>query len=258
MKFQIPDNDMDPKKRFSSRVENYIKYRPGYPGQIIDFFKLELQISPGKIIADIGSGTGIFSELLLENNYTVYAVEPNDEMRIAAEKKLIVYPNFFSVKGSAEESSLGAGLVDAVTAAQAFHWFVIPDAKKEFKRILKNKGWVILLWNTRVNEASDFMNEYEKFLLQNSIDYTKVAHTDIDEAKLNQFFSGLSVKYFHNVQVFDFESLKGRVLSSSYMPDESSDLYPPMLKALHNIFSEHNQNGFVEFIYKTEVYFGRL
>jgi len=249
----------DPKKRFSSRVDNYIKYRPGYPSEIISFLKAELSIDQDKFFADIGSGTGIFTGLLLKNNYLVYAVEPNDEMRQAAEKKLNSYSNFISIKGSAEKTGIDSASVDVITAAQAFHWFEIKKAKEEFKRILKPGGWIILLWNARLNDASSFMTAYENFLLQNSVDYTQVAHTNIDQNKLKFFFSSeYNVKDFPNNQVFDYESLQGRVLSSSYMPDEVDSTYDSMLNALQNIFKKYNKNGFVEFIYKTELYFGKL
>jgi ubiquinone/menaquinone biosynthesis C-methylase UbiE len=253
------DFDPDPKKRFSSRVDNYIKYRPGYPSEVIDFIKTALSTGQNKIFADIGSGTGIFSELLLKNNYIVYAVEPNDEMRKAAEKKLNTYSNFVSIKGSAEETGIDSKSIDVITAAQAFHWFETVKAKIEFKRILKPGGWIILLWNTRLNEASPFMTAYENFLLRNSVDYTQVAHTNIDQNKLKLFFSsGYNVKNFPNKQILNYESLKGRVLSSSYMPDESKSSYNLMLNTLQEIFKKCNENGFVEFLYKTELYFGKL
>jgi ubiquinone/menaquinone biosynthesis C-methylase UbiE len=255
----MDDFILDPKKRFSSRANNYIKYRPGYPLEIINFLKAELALDQNKIIADIGSGTGILTELLLKDKYFVYAVEPNAEMRQAAERMLNSYPNFKSINGSAEKTGLEANSIDLVAAAQAFHWFEINKAKEEFKRIIKKGGSVVLLWNTRVNDASPFMSAYENFLLEHSIDYLKVSHTNIDESKLKNFFSfGYSFKEFPNHQVFDFEGLKGRVLSSSYIPGENESTYESMLNALKGVFHKYNKNGFVEFVYKTEMYSGRL
>ncbi|HVO73483.1 MAG TPA: class I SAM-dependent methyltransferase [Ignavibacteriaceae bacterium] len=254
------NNDIpDPKKRFSSRVDNYVKYRPSYPSGIINFMQKELAIDKTKSISDIGSGTGIFTELLLKNNYVVYAVEPNDEMRHAAEKMLGSYPNFKSINGSAEKTGLDAGSIDLITAAQAFHWFQIDKAKKEFKRILRSNGWTILIWNTRANDASPFMKTYEDFLLKESVDYAKVSHTNIDEKELKNFFTfDYNKKEIPSKQVFDFEGLKGRVLSSSYMPDEKAAGFVKMMNSLTDLFDTHNENGFVEFIYKTEMHFGRL
>jgi len=249
----------DPKKRFSSRVNNYIKYRPGYPLEIINFLKAEFALDQYKIIADIGSGTGILTDLLVKNKYFVYAVEPNAEMRQAAERMLNSYPNFKSINGSAEKTGLETNFIDLVAAAQAFHWFEINKAKEEFKRIGKKGGSVVLLWNTRVNDASPFMRAYENFLLEHSIDYVNVSHTNIDESKLKNFFtSGYNIKKFPNTQVFDFEGLKGRVMSSSYIPDENESAFESMLNALNGLFHKYNKNGFVEFLYKTELYFGRL
>ena len=140
---------IDPKKRFSSRVENYIKYRPNYPSKIIDFFIDNKLLSKKSVVADIGSGTGILSELFLKNGNKVYGVEPNNEMRKAAEIFLQKYPNFISIDGSAEETRLQEESVDLITAGQAFHWFNTKEAKKEFKRILKSDGSVTLIWNNR-------------------------------------------------------------------------------------------------------------
>ncbi len=249
----------DPKKRFSSRVNNYIKYRPGYPPEIINFLKDKIEVNQSKIIADIGAGTGILTELLLKNKYFVYAVEPNAEMRQAAERMLNSYPNFKSINGSAENTGLETNSIDLVAAAQAFHWFEINKAKEEFKRIIKKGGSVVLLWNTRVNDASPFMSAYENFLLEHSIDYLKVSHTNIDESQLKNFFtSGYNTKEFSNTQVFDFEGLKGRVMSSSYIPDENESDFESMLNALKGVFHKYNKSGFVEFVYKTEMYFGKL
>lgn len=244
------------KKRFSSRVDNYVKYRPGYPVEIIDFLQNEINFLPDKTVADIGSGTGIFTELLLKKGYTVYGVEPNPEMRKAAEKLLSNYPNFISINGSAELTNLQTNHFDFITAAQAFHWFDTSETKEEFKRILKPEGYIILIWNSRRYDTT-FMRDYEKFLINNSIDYRKVAHQNVRENILKKFFNSFNIKYFSNHQVFNFEEFKGRVLSSSYMPDESHNIYKEMIKNLTEIFNKHQVNGKVEFIYETEVYYGK-
>ncbi len=125
----------DSTKRFSDRVENYVKYRPSYPINLINHLKKKGIVTTGQKIADIGSGTGIFSKLLLNTENNVYAVEPNKEMRIAAEKSLQNKLNFISINGSAEDTTLKENSIDIITAAQSFHWFDLQKAKKE---IFKN------------------------------------------------------------------------------------------------------------------------
>jgi ubiquinone/menaquinone biosynthesis C-methylase UbiE len=130
----------DSTKRFSNRVENYVKYRPHYPQEIINFLSEEIGLNSEKTIADIGSGTGISAELFLENGNKVYGIEPNKEMREAAEIYLEKYKYFISVNGTAEDTLLENDSMDIVLAGQAFHWFDVEKAKKEFKRILKGRG----------------------------------------------------------------------------------------------------------------------
>jgi len=250
--------EADPLSRFSSRVDNYIKYRPGYPPEIIDFLKDKLNIKPESKIADVGSGTGIFSELLLKNNYAVYAVEPNYEMREAAENFLGRYSDFNSISGSAENTGLPDKTMDAITSAQAFHWFNPDKTKAEFKRILKDDCYLALIWNSRKNDASPFMAEYEKLLLNLSVDYSIVNHSNINKETFDKFFGSYDKVIFPNKQTFDYEGLKGRLLSSSYAPDVTQPGHAPMLNSLENLFRKYENNETVEFIYNTEVYFGKL
>ena len=250
--------EIDPLKRFSNRVDNYIKYRPYYPDGIMDFFLTELKLKKSDIIADIGSRTGIFTEFLLKKNYKVFAIEPNNDMRGAAERLLSCYNNFKSISGSAESTGLEAGSIDIITSAQAFHWFNFEKTKFEFKRIIKNGGWVVLIWNTREINSNPFMIEYEKLLINFSIDYGRINHSNINESIFQSFFSKYEVAVFPNKQSFNFEGLKGRLLSSWYAPVEDSPGYIPMMNNLTNIFWKYQINGKVDFIYKTEVYYGIL
>lgn len=139
----------DPTQRFSSRVENYSRYRPSYPRQVLELLFEECGLTAASIIADIGSGTGIMTRLFLENGNQVFAVEPNREMRQEAEWNLASYSHFVSVDATAEATTLRAGSVDFVVAAQAFHWFDREKVRPEFVRILKPEGWVVLVWNDR-------------------------------------------------------------------------------------------------------------
>ena len=156
----------DSTQRFSDRVENYIRYRPSYPAQVLETLRSECGLSASSTVADIASGTGIFSRLLLEDGNRVYGVEPNREMRQAAERLLADFRGFMSIAGTAEATTLPDQSVEFATAAQAAHWFDLPKARKEFARILKPQGWAVLIWNERCTDTTPFLREYEELLLR--------------------------------------------------------------------------------------------
>lgn len=251
---------IDPTRRFSSRVENYVKYRPKYPHAVLDALKKECQLTETAIIADIGAGTGILTELFLQNGNEIFAVEPNPEMREAGKRLLQHYPRLHSIPGTAEATTLAPQSVDFVTAGQAFHWFDRPKAKVEFSRILKPQGWVMLVWNERQTNATPFLAAYEQLLRAYATDYDKVDHKQIDFRMLGNFFEplGFRTKAFNNHQDFDFASLRGRLLSSSYAPEVGHPHHEAMLAELFRIFQTHQVNGKVAFAYQTMMYYGQL
>src|SRR5215216_934394 len=209
----------DTVQRFSNRVANYVKYRPGYPPEVLDLFKNEMNLTPDSVVADIGSGTGLSAKVFLENGNKVYGVEPNSAMREAAEEYLKAFPNFISHEGTAENTNLDDASIDFVTAAQAFHWFDAEKTRNEFTRILRPGGYVVLIWNERQLDTTEFLREYELLLKKHANDYDKVRHENIDRERLGRFFGPhFEQATFSNEQVFDLEGLRGRLLSSSYMP----------------------------------------
>lgn len=250
---------MRPTQRFSDRVEDYVRYRPGYPRAILDVLHHETGLTPEWVVADIGSGTGISARLFLENGNPVVGVEPNREMRHAAEALLGEWPGFRSVDGTAEDTGLGPASVDLVAVAQAFHWFDPAAAGREFARILRPDGWVVLVWNTRRTGSNEFLRDYEQLLVRHGTDYAAVRHDRIDAAVLERFFGGLySRATVDNEQLLDLDGLKGRVLSSSYTPKSDDPRRAPLLDDLDRLFEEHEEGGQVRIEYDTEVYFGRL
>ena len=136
-------------ENFTDRADIYAKYRPSYPNEYIDYLLSANQLKGNQIVADIGSGTGIFSHQLLESGLHVIGVEPNDDMRKMAEQSLKLYSRFQSIKATAENTTLKENSVDLVTVAQAFHWFDKEAFKIECQRILKQKANVALVWNSR-------------------------------------------------------------------------------------------------------------
>jgi ubiquinone/menaquinone biosynthesis C-methylase UbiE len=249
----------DSTRRFSSRVGNYVRYRPAYPSAVLDLLKKECGLNLASVIADVAFGTGIFTRMLLENGNRVIGVEPNAEMRKAGEEFLRSYPKFTSVAGTAEATTLDDHSVDFVAAAQAAHWFDPEKARREFSRICRPSGWTVLLWNERCTGSTPFLRDYEQLLTEFGTDYQDVRHERTTE-QVETFFapSRFEVRTFDYRQEFDYEGLEGRLLSSSYTPQPDDAAHTPMLRELRRIFDAHQVDGRVTFEYDTQVYYGQI
>jgi len=256
--FSMPES-LPPTERFSDRVADYVRYRPGYPPELLECLRRNCGLIPQWVVADIGSGTGLLSKLFLENGNRVLAVEPNAGMRTAGEKFLSGFDQFISREGRAEATGLEAGCVDIVAAGQAFHWFDRRRARVEFQRILKPGGWIALVWNERLT-STPFLADYEQLLHRYSPDYAKVDHRNVNEAALGEFFhpGHFRQKIFFMRQQFDWQGVHGRWLSSSYVPAPGQPGHEEMRRELQVIFGRYQQDGLVDWEYKTRVYYGRF
>jgi len=226
----------------------------------MELLREQADLLPTSVVADIGSGTGKLTEMLLRNGNAVLGVEPNREMRRAAERALGAERGFRSVCGTAETTGLEPASVDHIVAAQAFHWFRLEPALREFRRIGRPAAWTALIWNRRL-ATSAFLRAYESLLKRLSIDYGKVDHRDTtDSGAIGDFFGagGHRRTSLPHGQVLDWEGLLGRALSSSYVPLPGQAGYQAVLTELRRAFDEHQQNGRVEIEYETEVFWGRL
>ena len=250
----------DAKQRFSSRVADYVRYRPGYPPALIGLLQTECGFRTDHVIADVGSGTGLLAKLFLENGNRVFGIEPNDEMRQAGEEYLSAHKHFASIHGSAENTTLGDSSVDFITAAQAFHWFEPIATRHEFLRILKPLGSVAVIWNDRRISETSFGRAYEDLLVRYGTDYTRVKEAYPETQDMEKFFGQgkFGRRELPNFQEFDFEGLAGRLRSSSYAPKESHMNYAPMMDALHELFNANQKEGRVRMDYTTQIYFGQL
>lgn len=249
----------DSVSRFSQRVQNYLAYRPRYPAAIIPFLHEKIGLAPAWTVADIGSGTGFLAELFLGYGSTVIGVEPNDEMRQAAEAYLGVYPGFVSQAGRAEATGLPSSSAELVTAGQAFHWFDSVAARAEFLRILRPSGWVVLVWNTRRLESTPFLRAYEEILQTLAVDYTQTNEKNVGDEDVVGFYGGdMVVARFENIQQLDWTHLEGRVLSSSYVPLAGHPNHEEFMARLRQIFDQYQQSGRIAFEYDTRLYYGRL
>lgn len=251
---------LEPTKRFTARVGDYVQHRPGYPDAVIGYLREVCGLTAAWTVADIGSGTGISTALFVRNGNRTYAVEPNAAMRQAAESALGTHPAFVSVDGTAEATTLPDCCVDLVAAGQAFHWFNIALARQEFLRILKPGGWVALFWNDRRVGGTPFMAAYEQLLQDYAPEYPRVNHRLVDRDTLERFFAPHAFMAFscEHDQAFDLAGLQGRLQSSSYTPTAEHPAYAPMQERLAQIFAANQEDGMVRFLYDTRVYVGRL
>ena len=249
----------DPTGRFSDRVDDYVRARPTYPPAALDFLAAGGKLSPGDAVADVGSGTGILTRLLIDRGLSVFAIEPNAAMRRAAQDALGARPEFHSVDGRAEATGLPDGSVRMVAAAQAFHWFDPAKARREFRRILQPKGVVALLWNERLSGPDPFSREYEKLVLDFGTDYRQVDHRQIDSAALESFFGRAPVSAsFPHRQALDRAALQARLLSSSYAPPPGSPGNAEMLREMDAIFAASQVSGHVAMMYDCHVHISAL
>jgi SAM-dependent methyltransferase len=249
----------DAKQRFSNRAADYVRYRPSYPAALLDLLRGECGFEPGSVVADIGSGTGLLSELFLKNGNRVFGVEPNLQMREAGEEFLRKRRNFMSVNGSAEATSLAATSVDFITAGQAFHWFDRQAARREFLRILKPGGWVVLAWNDRRMEEAEVTREYEGLLEVFGIDYKQVKDASRERTQMRGFFDGAFLERdLPNHQILDWDGFCGRLRSSSFAPGEGHPNFAAMMAGLERIFQAHQRDGRVRMEYFTRTFIGHL
>lgn len=249
----------DSRERFSSRVANYVRYRPDYPREMLGVLREHAGLRAGIQVADIGSGTGIASRLLLDAECVVHAVEPNAAMQEAAVSQLGGNPLFHSITAPAEATTLPDRSVDMILSAQAFHWFDRERARAEISRILKPSGLIALVWNVRQTGSTPFLRDYETLLQKFAADYMQVRHENVDDSALSRFFIGghFARHTLSNAQHFDFDGLCGRLLSSSYAPAEGHPAHEPMLAALRRIFDRQQGDGKVSFLYDTEIVIGK-
>jgi SAM-dependent methyltransferase len=247
-------------ERFSDRVDDYIRHRPGYPPASLQPLVDDCGLRAGSVVADVGAGTGIWTSRLLDTGCRVLALEPNLEMRRAGRRRLGEVERVTWLDGTAEKSGLADGSADLVTAAQSFHWFDRERARIELARILKPRGWMAVVWNERHKQTTPFLAAYERLLLDWAIDYERIDHTRIRRADLELFFNParLHEARFDNRQVLDLAGLEGRLRSCSYAPAPDHPSHLPMMADLHRIFAAWQEEGRVAIDYDTRLYYGRL
>jgi SAM-dependent methyltransferase len=266
-----PDQDADGRLRsvyeseggsgsvFSTKVADYLRSRPDYPRALFDELAASCRLSEGSVVADVGGGTGLLTKGLLQKGYRVIVVEPNSEMRQAADRLLGGNTRYSSVAGSAEAMPLASGSTDLVTAAQAFHWFDVPRARTEFLRVLTPQGQVALIWNDRVpddrlNLALDEISTEFGGAKRAAL----VAH-EKERSDVPRFFGAAQPAQFSwpHSQFLDEEGLTALVFSRSYIPGRASSDAPKVASRISDLFKRFMMNDTVEIMYRTVVFIGR-
>lgn len=253
-------DDQAAKTRFSNRVDDYVQYRPSYPEAAIDWLEDRGTLRPGVKTVDVGAGTGILTDQLRKRGYPVWAVEPNAAMREVAIGAFSDSSIVSVVDASAERTTLPENTFELITAAQAFHWFDADAARLEFERILVDGGEVALIWNTRRTEGEAFLEDYEALIVEYGTDYTRVDHRGA-RARVGDFFGGESAfEYtsFRNQQTLDFDGLRGRLESCSYIPTRDHERYDAMIDDLRALYDQHATGDEVRLKYDAEIFVGRF
>lgn len=242
--------------RFTGRAGAYVQGRPGYPAAVLELLTQETRRKNPRL-ADIGSGTGILSRAMLERGWTVYGVEPNDDMRREAEFSLKDFSSFHSIPGTAEHTLLPSGTVDMVAAAQAFHWFDAAAFKRECRRILTPEGRAALLWNSRL-EDSPIVRE------EGSIHRLYCPHFHGFSGGLAELTGRIGEFFDHRFRIFRFpndlaytrEQYLQRMMSTSYALMEKDERRSSWLDALNGLFDRFEENGRLTVPNETVVYLG--
>ena len=242
--------------RFLGKSDNYVKYRPSYPNDILIFLNQKHEFIQNSICAEIGSGTGKFTNLLIQNKNIVFAVEPNDEMRAASETSFAQYKNFISISGNSENTNLKSNSIDFIFCAQSLHWFANEKTASEFKRILKPNGRVVIIWNKKAYKKSAFMRGIHKIYIEDSIDFKSVKLENLEDKEIltDLFKDNYDFYTIESKQVFDLESLIGRMMSISYAPPQGHPKHDKFINEIKKLFHKEAINGKVEFLYETVTY----
>lgn len=251
---------MKPTERFSTRVEAYREHRPRYPREIVDVLRRECGLAADWVIADVAAGTGLLAEIFLANGNPVIAVEPNAPMRAVCEELCGQFPRLRCVDGTAEATGLAENSVDMITVGQAMHWFDLDATRREFVRVLRPGGWCVVVYNHRKMRGDAFHAGYERILVEFGIDYDVVQSNHLPAERLVEFFAPAPMvcATLVNIQPMTLQGLRGRVLSSSYMPQEGHARYPAMMEAVDALFARHTQDGVVRMEYETAVCWGQI
>lgn len=250
---------MDAAQQFTGKAAIYDRSRPGYPPQLLDWWRTVGGPAAGDTVADVGAGSGIFTQLLLERGLAVYAVEPNQDMGAALQKRLAGFSHWQWIARPAEQTGLAAGSLRAVTVAQAFHWLDAARFRAECQRILAPEGQVLLVWNSR-DPASQLVRENEAICKAYCPSFLGFSGGRDPKESVAHFFQNGNYQVWEaaNPLSFDWEGFLGRNLSSSYAPRPQDASYSAFVQALHTLFERWSNGGVLVLPNHTRCYVGNV
>ncbi len=249
----------NPTGRFTGLSELYAHYRPDYPSSAVDFIMSSCALGPDSLLVDVGCGTGISSRLFGQRGVKVIGIEPNAEMRVKAESEPTPEgcPQPQYCDGTAEATGLDDGVADAILAAQAFHWFDAEAALREFYRILKARGSVVLIWNER-DQSDVFTAAYGAVIRA----LPEAPAVEIPRGRAGEpllaspLFENAQRMSFKNEQCLDEDGVLGRAFSASYAPQDPLEANQ-FAEALRRVFQQYQRDGCVVLKYETSIYVAR-
>jgi len=241
-------------------VHAYDAHRPSYPAATLAELADLGALTPSTVVADVGSGTGIFAEVLLHHGHRVFGVEPSHELSAVADVRLAGHLGFTNVLGSAEHTSLDDRCVDLVTAASALHWFDADEARTEFSRILRKPGWTAALWNFRTTGDSAFGEAFDRLWRDVLGPPPAAGREEIEAAVAPEFFNGRTFERysFANPLLCNEEHLVGLTASSSHAPPRDDPGWHDIEQHMRHLHQIHQRDGLVQVPYETIMYCGRL
>lgn len=239
------------------RIDYYQKNRPSYPQEILSILKNRYGVHESQYVADVACGSGLFSKLMLKNHFEVIGVEPDEQMRDRAIQRLGKYEHFQLIEGTAASTGLPDNCVDMITVAQAFHWFDTPQTVKEFCRILKPGGLILLLWNERKTDHDLFHQEYESLLWDYAVDYDRSLHRSYPMDRIKHLFPSFSLRChkLRNSQEMNLQSLMGRLESAHYCPPLEHPSYLPLMEGVKELYQSYKENGKIRLEHQCKIYF---
>jgi SAM-dependent methyltransferase len=226
-------------------VQAYRTYRPRFPQGIVPFLREHDALPEDAVVADIGAGTGMLAEIFLEAGHRVLAVEPNAEMLEACRALAVQQPALEVVQGSAEATILPDASVDLIAVGRALHWFDWPRAHREFQRILRPGGWVLVASNGHSDSGGPIPNRLSQILRTWRTDSAEADTTRDFNQRLQEFLDTSSwhrTTLQHSMTV-DFPTLLGYAESLSAIPRPGELGYDGMVAELRAVFQEHQRDG---------------
>jgi SAM-dependent methyltransferase len=247
----------DPISRFSGKAHAYASGRPIYPTETLNQIVETTNLPQSAAVFDLGAGTGLFTQLLLNHFNQVTLIEPNNDMATTAKDRLPL--DRITIQNEPAESfNADPHSIDLITAAQAFHWFNQTTAKAHWKKCLKPEGYAALIWNERTTETA-FAQEVTDLLSHMAKrDPQNPPPQEGSDEEILGFFEHAEIKTTTHSTPLTEQELINLVLSRSYAPNSNDTDYKSVINQVKNIYTTYKVNNSVELPYQTKVFIGQI